>query len=411
MRLTRHLRSKEAFLEILQQHLDSFLKEYDLCIKNHYRNLENYQEIRDLKVDSLRASFHQNLDQMSQEFHRERRLILKEHRDQRDNLGHMMKKIDKEEREKAKIIQDIFQQEKEDIKDKNNDLMELMETDMNSKKVNIYNSLEHLFQKFMKDSKKKYKNYMTYTTENNRDTKIIGETNLRILRVKDKIQFKSLKIIQMEQEFRSKNRLIKKENGAIAKNFLDLKNKMFDFRGQQHRKLTKLVSNSRHVQNRLRALKELIERILKTAEFCRKLETKAERVLPFSGILPSSWAQVTSGLEALELGKDFRFINQKKILKFEVLKNFLEKYNKVLLDKKYLDVENDRLRAENNLLKEKTVNMFDDNSLPAKGKMKNQNMTITCKKLYLGKDLYSVRVKKPRVPTLVHQENVPATKH
>lgn len=387
------MRAKEAFLELLEHHLESCLNEYDLCIKNHYRNLENYRELRDMKVKTLRSNFHQNLNRLSEEFHRERRQIEREHQDQKENLEHMMKKIDKEERIKGKIINDMFQQEKEDIKDKNNDLMELMVTDMNSKKVNIHNALEHLFQKFMKDSKDKYRKFITYKTENHEDTTMIGETNRRMLRVKEKIQFTSLKIMQMEREFQSKNTLIKKENGAIAKNFLELKNKMFNFRNKQHRKLTKLVSSSRDVQDKLQNLKDLIERILKTAEFCRKLETKAERVLPFSGILPSTWSDLAKGLQEMNLGKDFKFINQKKILKFEVLKNFLEKYNKVLLDKKYLDTENEKLRKENDLLKEKAVQLLDKKSIPLNENNMSQNMIIKSKKLFTDNPIKSIRVK------------------
>lgn len=37
--------------------------------------------------------------------------------------------------------------------------MELMVTEMNTKKVNIYNALENLYQKFITDSKERFKKY------------------------------------------------------------------------------------------------------------------------------------------------------------------------------------------------------------------------------------------------------------
>ena len=370
---------------MLKSHLEGCMEEYSICMKNHWMRVGNFKELRDLKVGSLREYFEKRAMFLAEEFWRERRHLEKSHQDQIENLKQMMGKIGKEEKVKNKIIQDMFQQEKEDIKDKNNDLMELMETEMNSKKVNIYNSLEHLFQKFMKDNKDKYRKFMTLTADNNKDTKKIEETNRRILRVKEKIQLMTLKILQMEKEFNSKNSLIRKENGAIARNFLDLKNKMFEFRNKQHRRLIKLVSNSRRVQKKLSNLKELGERILKTGEFCRKLETREERVIPFIRVgFPqdeSSLEHLAGAFEVMELGAECKYLSEEKILKFEVLKNFLEKYNKVLLDKKYLESQNGTLRTQNAFLKQKVVFLLDKKSMPTSYFKSSLNSILSTKKI------------------------------
>jgi len=53
--------------------------------------------------------------------------------------------IKDEEKQKENIQTENFSQLKEEIKDKTTEEMELMVTEMNSKKVNIYNALENLF--------------------------------------------------------------------------------------------------------------------------------------------------------------------------------------------------------------------------------------------------------------------------
>lgn len=85
----------------------------------------------------------------------------------------------------------------------------------------------------------------------------------------------------MKKEFESKNSKIKKENDEIARNFLALKNKMFDFRDQERKKLTELVTNTKETTLKLNKIYELGESILKNTQLCRKLEFENEKVLPF----------------------------------------------------------------------------------------------------------------------------------
>jgi len=47
------------------------------------------------------------------------------------------------------------------------------------------------------------------------------------------------------------------------------------------KRLTDLTNNARNCGGKLKELISLAERILKTAELCRKLETEKEKVLPF----------------------------------------------------------------------------------------------------------------------------------
>ena len=56
---------------------------------------------------------------------------------------------------------------------------------------------------------------------------------------------------------------------------------MNKFREEQQRLLKELVNNSRNSVLKLTEYKELGEKILKTAELCRRLETEREKVLPF----------------------------------------------------------------------------------------------------------------------------------
>lgn len=56
---------------------------------------------------------------------------------------------------------------------------------------------------------------------------------------------------------------------------------MLNFWDDQGRRLADLTANSKDCMDTLTGVMKLGEKILKTAELCRKLETEWEKVLPF----------------------------------------------------------------------------------------------------------------------------------
>lgn len=56
---------------------------------------------------------------------------------------------------------------------------------------------------------------------------------------------------------------------------------MVQLRDDQNKRLTSLSTNAKSCMNKLSADKDLLEKILRTAELCRRQETEKEKVLPF----------------------------------------------------------------------------------------------------------------------------------
>ena len=67
----------------------------------------------------------------------------------------------------------------------------------------------------------------------------------------------------------------------IVSQFHALKRRMATTRNRQEERLGELTTNSKMCMDTLNDYKKLGEKILKTAELCRKLETEKEKVLPF----------------------------------------------------------------------------------------------------------------------------------
>jgi len=74
---------------------------------------------------------------------------------------------------------------------------------------------------------------------------------------------------------------LKNEQAKILYHYRELKRKMTNQREDKEKQLGTLASNSLNCMDKLHGFERLGEKILKTAELCRKLETEKEKVLPF----------------------------------------------------------------------------------------------------------------------------------
>jgi DNA anti-recombination protein RmuC len=101
------------------------------------------------------------------------------------------------------------------------------------------------------------------------------------MRLREKNAYWNLKIQQNRHECKERNDKLLDEKNKIVKHYHELKRKMQQFREDEERRLGNLTTNSKRCMDKLRDMQKLAEKILKTAELCRKLETEKEKVLPF----------------------------------------------------------------------------------------------------------------------------------
>ena len=132
---------------------------------------------------------------------------------------------------------------------------------------------------------------------------------------------------------------------------------MTKFREEESRRLKELVNNSRNAVLKLTEYKELGQKILKTAELCRRLETEKEKVLPF-------YEDTVDPNEIPEDLKDtFEFLKPEDYQEFSYMNNFYKRYNKVLLDKLAIEKQKEALAKDNALLKSLLKQYLDGISL------------------------------------------------
>ena len=196
------------------------------------------------------------------------------HHDHLKELNDMIETVKEEDRRKAEEIRTEEQAFREQIKNKNLEELQHMKFNLEAKQTKHYTELEQMHQKYSSDTGKKTEEHSKHFEDNKNMTIKITELDRNIIRKRSKIDLLKLKILQHKKESGARNNALRKEKDNISKNYQELKEKMNRFREEEDRRLKELTNNSRNAVEKLKEYLELGERILKTAELCRRLETE-----------------------------------------------------------------------------------------------------------------------------------------
>jgi acyl transferase domain-containing protein len=260
-------------------------------------------------------------------------------------------------KEKANKSREKFQQFREDVKNRNGEENDHIKIQLEAKQRRLNTDLEAFHQKYTNDTQTKNKEHADYYEKNQKSTKEIDALVAEIDRLKIKIEHMKLKTHQHTKESKKRNEALRKEKNNINNNYQELKAKMTKFRDDETKRLTELAMNSRNAVMTLKDHMTLGERILKTAELCRRLETEREKVLPFYE------STVEDEDVPDELKKEFQEISSEKYAEFTYLNNFYKRFNKVQLDKIAIDKQKEQLGKENHILKTMLKQYLDGISL------------------------------------------------
>merc|ERR1712066_1167096 len=122
------------------------------------------------------------------------------------------------------------------------------------------------------------------------------------------------------------------------------------FRTAEKKRLADLTQNARNCIKSLNDQLGLAEKILKTAELCRKFETEREKVLPFylSRDLLNEFEEGQLDFDNEDLKDEIRKeLTDVGIDEWTYLDNFFKRFNKVKLDHLAIEREGGRLNKEN----------------------------------------------------------------
>lgn len=340
----REVDAKDAILQMLDRDLEEADEQYQMALRNHKIRIDQLIDIQNSRLTGLHEEFERDLNILKNEFVQERHDINKAHEMEKRELEDMISTIDEEENAKLVKLKKDFDELREETKNIKNEELESMKYNLVQKIDLLDQDFEIQFSNYVSETDSKSNDYSEKLKTNDKDFEELTAIMRDTTRLREVIMNWSLKKQQNSKECTDRNNKLMKEKIQILKHYHELKRKMTLFREEESRRLTNLTKNSKSCMDTLKGYQKLAERILKTAELCRKLETEREKVLPF-------YESESDTLEEDAKVGSIEGIHKDVYNEFKQLDQFYKRYNKVLLDKVAIEKQKGSLDKENMFFK------------------------------------------------------------
>jgi hypothetical protein len=387
----RELDSKEAFIQMLDKNLDEANNQHQIALRNHLIHIDSLFSLQGSRLHGLMQEFGRDVALLEQEYLSERDEMEHTHYDHLKELNDMIDTVKEEDRRKAEEAKTEEQAFREEIKNKNLEELQHMKFNLEAKQTKHYTELEQMHQKYSSDTGKKTEEHSKNFEDNKNMTIKIDELARNIARKRSKIDLLKLKILQHKKESGGRNNALKKEKDNISKNYQELKEKMNRFRDEEDRRLKELANNSRNSVETLKQYLDLGERILKTAELCRRQETEKEKVLPYYE------DTVDQSEISQEMRNQFQELTAEEYEEFKYLNNFFKRHNKVLLDRLAIQKQKETLSKDNQMLKSLLKQYLDGISLNDEVLRTNNPLFIINNRIQIAQE----PVEETHAPTII----------
>merc|ERR1712217_413909 len=272
---------KDAILQMLDRDLDEAEEQHQVAVRSHLLNTDRLLEIQQSRLLALEHDFKRDVSTLEEEFRIEREQIQEKHALEKRELTLIVEHVEKEEkiREQGDLTEHLSNLEF--IRNKNIEDDHQMKSSLEEKIEETRAKCKERLQLYQNSTESNTTEYRQFLHRDASLSKKVEQKLRQVERMRDAIQHWKQKIQQNKQECEMRNAQLRTEKDHIAKHFQELKGKMNHFRTAEKKRLADLALNARNCIKSLNDQLGLAEKIIKTAELCRKFETEREKVLPF----------------------------------------------------------------------------------------------------------------------------------
>jgi len=350
----RDVDRKDAILQMLDRDLDEAEEQHQVAVRSHLLNVDRLLEVQQSRLLALEDDFKRDVATLMEEFRIEREQIQEKHALEKRELSHIVEQVEREEktREQADITDHLSAFEF--IRNRNIEDDHQMRSSLEEKIEETRAKCKEKLQLYQNSTESSTAEYIQFLARDADLSKKVERRLRQVERMTASIQHWKLKIQQNRQECEERNQQLKTEKDHIAKHFQELKAKMNKFRTEEKKRLVDLTQNARNCIKSLKDQLGLAEKIIKTAELCRKFETEREKVLPFylSRDLLNEFEEGDLDFGDDDLKEEIRKeLTDVGIDEWTYLDNFFKRFNKVKLDHLAIERESERLSKENSQLR------------------------------------------------------------
>mmetsp|Transcript_100658 Transcript_100658/g.224795 ORF Transcript_100658/g.224795 Transcript_100658/m.224795 type:complete len:488 (-) Transcript_100658:75-1538(-) len=346
----RDVDRKDAILQMLDRDLDEAEEQHQVAVRSHLLNTDRLLEIQQSRLLALEDDFKRDVATLQEEFRIEKEHIQEKHALEKRELTIIVEQVEKDEKNREQADITDHQSQFEMIRNRNIEEDHQMKSNLEEKIEDTRAKCKEKLQLYQNSTESFTSEYKQFLQRDANLSKQVERKLRQVERMTASIAHWKLKISQNRSECEERNAQLRIEKDHIAKHFQELKAKMNHFRTDERKRLADLTQNARNCTQSLHEQLGMAERIIKTAELCRKFETEREKVLPFylSRDLMSEFEEGELDFGDEDLKEEIRKeLTDVGIDEWTYLDNFFKRFNKVRLDHLAIEQEGKRLDKEN----------------------------------------------------------------
>jgi len=346
----RDVDRRDAILQMLDRDLDEAEEQHQVAVRSHLLNVDRLLEIQQSRLLALEDDFNKDVQTLQKEFELERAQIQEKHALEKRELTLIIEQVERDEKNREQADITDYQSQFEMIRNRNIEEDHQMKSGLEEKIEDTRAKCKEKLQLYQNNTESSTSDYKEYLQRDATLSKQVERKLRQVTRMHDAIQHWKLKISQNKQDCEERNAQLRTERDHIAKHFQELKAKMNHLRSEEKKRLADLTQNARNCIRSLNDQLSLAEKILKTAQLCRKFETEREKVLPFylSRDLLAEFEEGNMDFGDEDLKEEIKKeLTDVGIDEWTYMDNFFKRFNKVKLDQLAIEQEGKRLQKEN----------------------------------------------------------------
>jgi len=381
----RDVDRKDAIIQMLDRDLEEAEGQFHMSLRSHLQNVDHLIELQDTRLLKSEQEFEHELCTLEVEFQAEKGAIVKQHVVNARELHDIIAAIDREEQEHGADTKQEHDQLGEEIRNRNLEEINMLRIGLDSEIEDLEQHFETAHLNYLQTTDQRTHDFKYYTKKDQELSKEIEIKIRKIERLQANLHHWRTKLTQNTRESAQRNEVLLLEKNKVLYYFQQLKVRMNMFRRVQICRLAELTQDAHTCKQKISKRVVLAERIIVLAETARRMETEQEKIVPFQNTIDPSnpiaaissakRATDTSGLldhayfesggkaevhhNALALQTSTWMHDGGPVPKWSHLDQFLQKYNKVLLDKLAIESERKGLEQENTELQAILKQYFD----------------------------------------------------
>ncbi|XP_068678693.1 dynein regulatory complex subunit 2-like [Montipora capricornis] len=339
---------KEAIIKSLVKDINEAEEQYQMALRSHLQNVDGLIDLQQRRLQDAQDEYSQEQEILKEEFDTERMKIVNQHRREMHDIQDIMFAMEEEWNELENDAKQDFQSLRDEIKNKNLEEKHALRIQLEGTVEDLWRQFQQALKNYNETTEERKLAFENLKAKDEKSSYEIETQMRKLQRIQDNISQLKAKMASNAKECDERNRLIKEQREVVASQFHELKAEMNKMRDLERSRLTQLTLQSNAAIKELKRSHEKGERILKLAEMSRKLETEAEKVLPFytSSLTSEEDDDVAAAMQEAPSEPLAEILHE-----YSALENFWKRYNKVLLDRLALDKEKHTLLQENQQLR------------------------------------------------------------